>query len=581
MRAVPGPPRGFPREGRCGYPGPFGGALNSVWIPGREALRDGPPQNPGLARDGHCPRPSGRRRARAIAAGRALPRRGRPERLDRLPAAATRRRRRRTSTALAARGTLFANAHCQAPLCNPSRSSLLTGLRPSTTGIYGLHARHPRRRGPAGSRHPAADVHAAPATSPSPAGRSTTTARSSRRDRAAEFDAWGPAARHADAARASSCGPPATSGAMDWGIFPERDEDQADWKIADAAIEAMRDAPRDRPFFVACGFRLPHVPCFAPQKWFDLYPPTRPGDAARSTGRRPRRHPALLLVPPLEAPRTAPQVARRRRTMAPLVRAYLACLSFMDNQVGRVLDALDDAGRADETIVVLWSDHGWHLGEKRITGKNTLWERSTRRAADLRRARGSPGRALRPSPSSCSTSSRRCSNSAGLPRPRRPGRPQPRARNSATPGPPPVAGDHDPQPGEPRRPHRATGATSATPTAPRSCTTWRPTRTSGPTSPTTRASPRMKRGAGAVAARDRSPARPRQRPARPDLRPGDRRRDLGGQARRAGRPDPGSRGLKGESRASFAAKTTQVQRADGSGSIGHPGLKTRTTRPGR
>ncbi len=62
----------------------------------------------------------------------------------------------------------------------------------------------------------------------------------------------------------------------------------------------------------------------------------------------------------------------------PLVRAYLASTSFMDSQVGRVLEALDATGRADETVVVLWSDHGWHLGEKGITGKNTLWERSTR-----------------------------------------------------------------------------------------------------------------------------------------------------------------------------------------------------------
>src|SRR3712207_3606769 len=62
----------------------------------------------------------------------------------------------------------------------------------------------------------------------------------------------------------------------------------------------------------------------------------------------------------------------------PLVRAYLASTSFLDSQIGRVLDALEAAGHADDTVVVLWSDHGWHLGEKGVTGKNTLWERSTR-----------------------------------------------------------------------------------------------------------------------------------------------------------------------------------------------------------
>ena len=89
----------------------------------------------------------------------------------------------------------------------------------------------------------------------------------------------------------------------------------------------------------------------------------------------------------------------------PLVRAYLASTSFMDSQVGRVLDALDASGRAGETVVVLWSDHGWHLGEKGITGKNSLWERSTRVPLIIAGPGGRrrhdlppPGRAARPLP---------------------------------------------------------------------------------------------------------------------------------------------------------------------------------------
>src|SRR5581483_7081379 len=69
---------------------------------------------------------------------------------------------------------------------------------------------------------------------------------------------------------------------------------------------------------------------------------------------------------------------RKEKQLRPLVRSYLASISFVDSQVGRLLDALEQAGLADNTIVVLWSDHGWHLGEKGITGKNSLWERSTR-----------------------------------------------------------------------------------------------------------------------------------------------------------------------------------------------------------
>src|SRR5262249_44873880 len=166
-------------------------------------------------------------------------------------------------------------------------------------------------------------------------------------------------------------------GAMDWGIFPEKDEDQADWKIADAAIAQLRSVPKDKPFFVAVGFRLPHVPCYASRKWFDLYPD------------------ATLVMPPVKAddrddvpefawylhwklPEPRLSWLRKANQWRPLVRAYLACTSFMDSQVGRVLDALEATGQADNTVIVLWSDHGWHLGEKGITGKDTLWERSTR-----------------------------------------------------------------------------------------------------------------------------------------------------------------------------------------------------------
>jgi choline-sulfatase len=163
----------------------------------------------------------------------------------------------------------------------------------------------------------------------------------------------------------------------DWGIFPENDEEQADWKIADAAISNLKEPTNGKPFFIAVGFRLPHVPCFASQKWYDLYPS------------------ATLALPPVlqgdrsDVPEFAwylhwklpePRLSWLQETgeWRPLVRAYLASTSFVDRQVGRVLDALDATGQTTNTIVVLWSDHGWHLGEKGITGKNSLWERSTR-----------------------------------------------------------------------------------------------------------------------------------------------------------------------------------------------------------
>jgi len=275
---------------------------------------------------------------------------------------------------LAARGTLFANAHCQAPLCNPSRASLLSGLRPSTTGIHGLA---PGLRDVAALRDhvtlPQAFTRAGYRTSTCGKIYHDGTIRPG--DRAAEFNAWGPAPGMPLPPR-KLVRTPSDLRAMDWGIFPDRDEDQADWAIADAAIEALRTAPRDRPFFVACGFRLPHVPCFASARWFDpdppeglTLPPVRDDDRADT--------PRFSWYLHWDVPEPRLKFLRGADQWANLVRAYLASVSFMDSQVGRVLDALRDSGHGEDTVVVFWSDHGWHLGEKGITGKNTLWERST------------------------------------------------------------------------------------------------------------------------------------------------------------------------------------------------------------
>ncbi len=276
--------------------------------------------------------------------------------------------------ALAQRGTLFANAHCQAPLCNPSRSSLLTGLRPSSTGICGLT---PGIRDVESVRN-----HVTLPQTFTRAGYFTYTCGKiyhdgtiKPKDRPAEFGTWGPAPGMKFPPQKFVQTPSPVRG-VDWGVFPESDEEQADWKIASAAVEAIEKAPKDKPFFISCGFRLPHVPCFATRKWFDLYPPDQVSlPPVKEDDRVDTPRFSWYLHWKLPEPRL--KFLRREKQWVPLVRAYLACISFMDSQVGRVLEALEKSGRADHTIIVLWSDHGWHLGEKLITGKNTLWECST------------------------------------------------------------------------------------------------------------------------------------------------------------------------------------------------------------
>lgn len=276
---------------------------------------------------------------------------------------------------LAARGMLFANAHVQSPLCNPSRASLLTGLRPSTTGIYGLA---PGIRDVASLKDWV--------TLPQYFGRHgyfTATFGKIFHDgsipknlQTNEFNVWGPAPGM-PTPKKKFVNTPATMSAMDWGVFPEDDRDQPDWKTADNAIAQLKSWPQDKPFFIAAGFRLPHVPCFASQKWFDLFPaedkiilpPVKDHDRDDT--------PEFSWYLHWKLPEPRLSWLKQANQWRPLVRAYLASTTFMDSQIGRLLDALDASGAASNTIIVIWGDNGWHLGEKAITGKNSLWKEST------------------------------------------------------------------------------------------------------------------------------------------------------------------------------------------------------------
>ncbi len=276
---------------------------------------------------------------------------------------------------LAARGTLFRNAHTQAPLCNPSRTSVLSGLRPSTTGVYGLQ--------PGARQVPLLkDWEMLPqyfqrhGYFTASFGKVWHDGAVKPADRPKEFNVYGP-----------SPGEPLpkqkivqTESAMrvvDWGVLPVDEKEFADWKTADNALAQLKSRPKDKPFFIAAGFRMPHLPCFATQKWFDLYPEDKLElPPVLSDDRRDVPDFAWYLHWKLPEPRLS--WLEKNNQWRSLVRAYLASTSFMDSQVGRLLDGLAAAGHADDTIVVLWSDHGWHIGEKGISGKNSLWERSTR-----------------------------------------------------------------------------------------------------------------------------------------------------------------------------------------------------------
>ena len=196
-----------------------------------------------------------------------------------------------------------------------------------------------------------------------------------------EFDDWGPpgGVGTRPPQKLVSNTPMGNHPLVDWGVWPRNNDDtgKGDYIVASWAVEQIRTLPKDQPFFLAAGFFLPHVPCYATQKWFDLYPDddsVLPEVLENDRDDTPRF--SWYLHWSLPEPRL--KWVRESGQWRNLVRSYLACTSFVDSQVGRLLDALEESGQADNTIVVLWGDHGWHLGEKQITGKNTLWERSTR-----------------------------------------------------------------------------------------------------------------------------------------------------------------------------------------------------------
>ncbi len=289
--------------------------------------------------------------------------------------------------ALAARGTTFLNAHCQAPLCNPSRTSLMLGLRPTTTGVYGLAPWF--RTLPewtdrvALPQHFAAHGYHTAATGKIYHGGTGRRAKpgTTGADQPPEFLETAPfgGVGSKPPAKLIPATPMGNHPLMDWGVWPPDNDDtqKGDYQVASWTVEQIKKAPKDRPFFLAAGFFLPHVPCYATQQWFDLYPDddsVLPPFLAEDRDDTPRF--SWYLHWSLPEPRLA--WLEENNQWRNLVRSYLACTSFVDAQIGRLLTALEEADLADNTIVVVWGDHGWHLGEKAITGKNTLWDRGTK-----------------------------------------------------------------------------------------------------------------------------------------------------------------------------------------------------------
>jgi choline-sulfatase len=289
---------------------------------------------------------------------------------------------------LAAMGVTFTNAHCQGALCNSSRTSVLTGRRPTSTGIYGLS---PYLR----DVPQLANVKTLPEYLREQGYRTLMVGKIfhagyGRKQGGPDWDEVGPQTVGKPFPPKKLVNTPSPMKAVDWGVFPHKDEDKDDYKVATWAVEKLASMPADQPFFLSAGFFLPHVPCFVTQKWMDLYPEETlilPEVLADDRADTPRS--SWWLHWSLPEPRL--KFLKEKNEWKNLVRSYLASISFMDAQLGRILDALEKSPHQKNTMIVLWSDQGWHLGEKEITGKNSLWEPTTRVPLMFAGLRATPG----------------------------------------------------------------------------------------------------------------------------------------------------------------------------------------------
>ena len=268
---------------------------------------------------------------------------------------------------LASRGVLFTNTQCQAPVCNPSRASLMTSLYPSTSGIYFLR--------PDLSQSPvAAKSTLMPQRFVNEGYYVTAAGKLFHGNQSAKYipnygGLMGGVGPYPKKKLSSYPG----HVLWDWGVFPERDDQMPDYKIASWAQKNLA-VKRDKPFWMGVGFLRPHVPQYAPQKWFDMYPlnkvqlPKTLADDLKDIPQYGINITSLKHVSPTH------EWVTKNKQWKPLVQSYLACVSFVDAQVGRVLDTLDKNGLADNTYIVLFTDHGFHLGEKEHYAKRTLWQ---------------------------------------------------------------------------------------------------------------------------------------------------------------------------------------------------------------
>ncbi len=320
-----------------------------------------------------------------------------------------------TLNRLAKQSSPFVRAYCAAALCGPSRTSLMTGVAPHVSGYY-LHDRHFRLYPtlsdvvtlPQQLRRHGYFTAGAGKIFHKAVGDRNGALKDDWADARHSWDAW---VNHAQGAagKPGRFSPP-NGGLMQFGRGHQPQQETGDWKTADfiarvleagsATATAARGRlgerrialPSDQPFFLAAGLFRPHLPFYAPGEFFDRFPTTEmtglnsdnlrtivddlkdlPPGAERFTDYRGGKFRMIM-----DHAKTVGGPSVETQAWKALVQSYLACVSFADSCLGRILDGLQKSEYADNTVVVVWSDHGYHLGPKYHVAKQAVWEKANR-----------------------------------------------------------------------------------------------------------------------------------------------------------------------------------------------------------